>query len=58
MRRRTNVTVLVVCEGDAEAELVRDIQSLYLSRFCGTSLSNGRMHTATAAAERLISRIS
>lgn len=51
---RTNTTVLLVCEGYAEVELVRVIRDLYLPRGCGLSLrSENRRGYGGAAALRL-----
>jgi hypothetical protein len=51
--RRTHHTVLVVCEGDAEEQLICVIRDLYLPRNCGTVLhrKNARGHGAAGALE-------
>jgi len=54
--RRTNTTVLLVCEGYAEVELARVIRDIFLPRGCGVSLrtENRRGHGAAAALELAI----
>ena len=51
--RRTNTTVLLVCEGYAEVELARVIREIFLPRGCGVSLrtENRRGHGGKAALE-------
>lgn len=48
---RTHHTILVVCEGDAEDQLVSVIRDLYLPRNCGTTLhrKNARGHGGAGA---------
>src|SRR5687768_11275808 len=41
---RTNYTLLLVCEGDAELELARVMRDCYLPRFCGTVLAFENAH--------------
>jgi hypothetical protein len=49
--RRTHYTILTVCEGDAEEQLVCVIRDLYLPRNCGTTLhrKNARGHGGAGA---------
>ena len=49
--RRTHHTILAVCEGDAEEQLVCVIRDLYLPRDCGTTLhrKNARGHGGAGA---------
>lgn len=55
---RTNTTLLLVCEGYAEVELMRVVRELYLPRYCGTSLraENRRGFGGAAALQLAIQR--
>lgn len=55
---RTNTTLLLVCEGYSEIELVRVVRELYLPRHCGISLRpvNQRGYGGQAALELAIQR--
>ena len=51
--RRTHITRMLVCEGDADDRFARHIGELYLSRDCGTVLQRRNAHGCGSQALQL-----